>query len=850
MMISLIDFRKGLTLFIFLTGLLFGAQGQTVVKGIVRDAQTRAPLSFVSVYFKGSKGVVSDEDGRYSISTTNPKNITLQFSFAGYKVLQKTIVAGTTQDLDVVMEPEEMEAVVVNKRRRTKYSNKNNPAVDLIRKVVDNRDRNRMSAADFFQYQQYEKMELSLTNKPEKLMNSRLLKNYKFLVENQDTSKIEGKSLVPIYIEETISNKFYRKAPRKEKTYVLAKKKVNLGEFVDNDGITRYLNSMYMPIDIYEPNITLLSNQLLSPISDLAPTFYRFYLRDTIELDGIKLVRLNFAPRNPNDLLFRGMMYVTLDSNYAVQKIQMELTKHANLNWTRELRIKQDFERGTDGRYHVVMSDILSEFALSKKASGGLVGERSVSYKDYVINQPGPDSVYEGKTEVMVDAPAATTDSFWVANRHAALSATEEKAYSNMDSLKNMRSYRRLMDWATFFLAGYKAAGPFDIGPVNAFYSFNPVEGFRLRFGGRSTPKFSKRLYFETYAAYGFKDEKIKYFLSGAYSFNAKSIYSYPLNFMRVSFQHDTKIPGQELQFVQEDNFLLSFKRGDNNKWLYNDIFTAEYVREFGKNISYTFGFKNWKQQAAGTIVYQKPSGTDVTNVPDITTTELSAELRWAPHEQFYQGKAYRIPIYNKYPIFRLRYISGIKGLVKGDYDYQQVTLNIFKRFYLSQFGYADVVTEGGYTFGQLPYPLLTIHRANQTYAYQLNSFNMMNFMEFVSDHYVSVSTDYYFNGFIFNKLPLIKKLKLREVAGFKLLYGGVRKENNPAYNKNTFLFPTDEDGKTTTFSLDKKPYIEANVGIGNIFKVLRVDLVKRLTYLENPDAPDWGIRARVKFDF
>jgi hypothetical protein len=276
-----------------------------------------------------------------------------------------------------------------------------------------------------------------------------------------------------------------------------------------------------------------------------------------------------------------------------------------------------------------------------------------------------------------------------------------------MDSLKNMKSYRRLMDWATFLLAGYKAAGPFDIGPVNAFYSFNPVEGLRLRFGGRSTPKFSKRLYFETYAAYGFKDEKIKYFLSGAYSFNGKSIYSFPMNFLRVGFQHDTKIPGQELQFVQEDNFLLSFKRGDNNKWLYNDIFTAEYVREFGKNISYTFGFKNWKQQAAGNIVYQKPTGSDVTTVPDITTSELSAELRWAPHEQFYQGKAYRIPIYNKYPIFRLRYIAGIKGLVKGDYDYQQLTLNIFKRFYLSQFGYADVVTEGGYIFGQLPYPLL-----------------------------------------------------------------------------------------------------------------------------------------------
>jgi hypothetical protein len=265
MMISLIDFRKGLTVFVFITGLIFCAQAQTVVRGIVRDAQTRAPLAFVSVYFKGSKGVVSGEDGSYTISTTNPKNVTVQFSFNGYKVFTKTIVTGITQDLDVALELEEMEAVVVNSRRKTKYSNKNNPAVDLIRKVVDNRKRNRMSAFDFVQYQQYEKMELSLANKPEKLMNNKLLKNYKFLLENQDTSKLEGRALVPVYLEETLSDKYFRKDPSREKTYVLAKKKVNLGEFVDNEGITRYLNSMYTPIDIYEPNLTLAVEPVVKP---------------------------------------------------------------------------------------------------------------------------------------------------------------------------------------------------------------------------------------------------------------------------------------------------------------------------------------------------------------------------------------------------------------------------------------------------------------------------------------------------------------------------------------------------------------------------------------------------------
>jgi hypothetical protein len=350
--------------------------------------------------------------------------------------------------------------------------------------------------------------------------------------------------------------------------------------------------------------------------------------------------------------------------------------------------------------------------------------------------------------------------------------------------------------------------------------------------------------------AYGFKDEKWKYFLSGTWSFNHKSVYSFPLNYLRISYQYDTKIPGQELQFVQEDNFLLSFKRGDNDKWLYNNIFKIEHVREFGKNISYTVGFKNWKQTPAGAIVYEKGSPAGSTIIPDITTTELSAELRWAPHEQYYQGKNYRIPIFNKYPVFRLRYIAGIKGLANGEYNYHNINTNIFKRFYLSQLGYADVVLEGGYIFGKLPYPLLTIHRANQTYAYQLNSYNLMNFMEFVSDKYASVNADYYFNGFIFNKIPLLRKLKLREVASVKVLYGSLRDENDPLKNPSTFKFPTDIEGKPTTFGLGNKPYMEASVGISNIFKLVRVDAVKRLTYLDNPGIPKWGIRVRTKFEF
>ncbi|MBL0884074.1 MAG: carboxypeptidase-like regulatory domain-containing protein, partial [Chitinophagaceae bacterium] len=382
-----------------------------------------------------------------------------------------------------------------------------------------------------------------------------------------------------------------------------------------------------------------------------------------------------------------------------------------------------------------------------------------------------------------------------------------------------------------------------------AFYGFNPAEGFNLRVGGRTTPKLSKRIYFETYGAYGFKDERWKYFLSTTYSLNNKSIYTFPLKFIRASYQHDTKIPGQELQFVQEDNFFLSFKRGLNDKWIYNDIFKLEYVHEFQNRLSYTLGFRNWRHTPAGSIVYNKFNNGILQNVASINTSEISAQVRWAPKEQFYQGKVYRIPIINKYPIFTLRYTAGVKGLFNSEYNYQNINLRVEKREFMSQLGYSDMVLEGGYTFGSAPYPLLTIHRANQTYAYQLNSYNLMNFQEFVSDQFAALSIDHHFNGLIFNRIPLLRKLKLRELLTMKVIYGGIRDENNPDKNPDLIKFP-ELNGQTTTFSLNRKPYIEGSVGVGNIFKIFRVDLVRRFNYKENPNISTWGVRARFKFDF
>lgn len=842
--------RWGLLGIFILIGAIQGF-AQTIVKGTVVDAVSKQPLQYVSVVFKGGRGTVTDSLGQYTLRSTGNISI-IQITYVGYLNIQKTIIVGKEQTIDFELEtdPKAMNNVTVTTTKRAKYRNKNNPAVDLIRRVIDNKPLNRPEKYDYVEYDQYEKLEVSLSSVPEKLANNRMLRKYQFLFENRDTTKLKGKTLLPVYLEEKLSQKYYRKRPEKTKTIVRGEKRVNYGEYIDNDGVSQYLNRLIMDVDIYEDNIPLFTYQFLSPIADLSPTFYMFYIRDTItDETGKKLIKMYFTPRNTNDLLFRGNMYITLDGNYAVQKLDMFLSRNVNLNFVRELNIDLDFEKNPDGRYHLSKSNVMAEAAVTKGSSGGFFGERTVSYKNYKINEAQPDTLFDGPATVKLEKVDKLPDTFWQQNRHDTLSATESKVYSNIDSLEKMPSFRRTMAIATFLLAGYTSFGPFELGPAAAFYSFNPVEGFKLRLGGRTTPKLSKRIYFETYGAYGFKDEKWKYFLSTTYSLNNKSIYTFPLKYIRASYQHDTKIPGQELQFVQEDNFLLSFKRGANDKWIYNDIFKLEYVQELQNRLSFTLGFRNWRHTPAGSIIYNKINNGTVVNVPSINTSEFSAQVRWAPKEQFYQGKVFRIPIINKYPIFTLRYTAGVKGLFKSEYDYHNINLRVEKRVFLSQLGYSDMVLEGGYTFGEAPYPLLSIHRANQTYAYQLNSYNLMNFQEFVSDHFAALSIDHHFNGLIFNRIPLLRKLKLRELLTMKVIYGGVRDVNNPDKNPNLIKFPT-ASGVTTTFALNKKPYIEGSVGIGNIFKLIRVDLVRRFNYKENPNITTWGVRARFKFDF
>ncbi|WP_375417181.1 DUF5686 family protein [uncultured Hymenobacter sp.] len=834
----------------------------TTVTGVVRDAKTQQPLPYVSVAVpQAAVGTTTDENGRFALAIPAPYT-TLVFSYLGYQSATRTVPAGPAQELSVrlAVSATSLGEVVVKAPKAPRYQNKDNPAVALIRQVIAHKEQNRPESYQYVEYEQYEKMAFSLSNLSDKFKRRKAFASYQFLFKEQDSAAIGGKNLLPIYLEEKLSRQYYRQSPAQRKAVVLGTKQVQFDKnFIDNDGLQSYFTRMYQDVDVYANNVTIIGNQFLSPIASSAPTFYQYFITDTLRGAGPALVELSFTPRNKGDLLFEGKLYVTLDGHYAVQQAELGVNRRINLNFVRSLAARVEFAPNPDGRYHQRKSVLQVEFGVLKNKGSGFYGQRTVSVRDYRLNQPPPAAVFDDDAALAAaggaaDSTARLSAAFWQASRHDSLSATERAVYHDIDTLQTIPSFRRTLELFTFLFSGYKSFGAFEVGPANTFYSFNPVEGFRVRVGGRTTPELSKRIFFETYAAYGFKDEKWKYFLSSTYSLNNKSIYTFPQNFLRASFQRDTRIPGQELEFVQEDNFLLSFKRGVNDRWLYNDIFRLDYLHEFSSHFSYALGVKRWRQAPAGGLYFRtgqagEPNGEPNT-IAALRTTEVGLTLRWAPKESFYQGKLYRVPIIGPYPVFTARFTAGLKGPLAGEYNYQNLGLSVVKRVYLSQLGFADVNLEGGYVLGRVPFPLLTIHRANQTYSYQLNSYNLMNFLEFSSDHYASVFIDQNFNGFFFNKLPLVRRLKLREVASLKVLYGGIRAENDPARHPDLYQFVENGAGQPTSFALGRAPYVEASLGVANIFKIFRLDVVKRLNCLDQPNVAEWGLRGRFKVTF
>jgi len=815
---------------------------------MVIDARTKKPLPFVNIVFSGKNlGTITDYKGQYKIVTQWASN-QLQTSYLGYYKQTKPVKIGENQIINFQLKSKNILLKEIEvKAKKVRYHNKNNPAVALIRKVVKNKSLNRKENLDEFEYDKYEKDEFDLNNITEKFKQKKVFKKIQFVFNYVDTSKLNAKPYLPVFLKETRSKVYYRKSPKSQKTYVMGTKMIGFHEYIDNQGVSYMIDNLYQNIDIYDNNIMLLTNQFVSPISVIAPSIYKFSIIDTLDINGYNCIRLAFQPRNKQDFAFAGNKYITNDDRYAVIKIDMKVPREINLNFVNDLQIVQEFSYIDNKAWMLTTDKLIMDFNFLKKGIG-LFGKKTVYYSNFLFNHPRPKAIYSGPEKTIFESGYNERDSaFWHKSRLVPLAKQEKNIYTMMDKVQHVPAFKRTLDVLMLVVAGYWNFDKIDVGPVNTFYSFNDVEGFRLRLGGRTSDKYSKRSRLSGYDIYGFKDKQFKYSALATLSLNSKPLTDNPKNYISVQYQYETNFPGMEVQFINEDNFLLSFKRGIADKILYNRMFKIEHYRDWKDGLSTTFILRNINEKPGGTLhfIYNNDQ-----SVNSITLSEVTARIRFAPNERYYQGVNFQIPIISNHPIFQFSFTQGIKGVFGSDYTYSKLKFNAFKRFYMSPFGFMNTEVEAGKIFGKVPFPLLELPRANQTYSYQLRSYNMMNFLEFANDEYVSLFVEHHFNGFILNKIPLLKKLKWRSIISFKGLYGNISDKNNPEVTTGLMKFPTDANGKTTTFSLKGKPYIEVSVGIGNIFKFFRVDLVRRITYLDHPNVPKYGIRARFKFDF
>lgn len=842
----------------------------TKVRGTVIDKETKEPLPFVAVAFAGtSVGTTTDFDGKFELSS-QWATATLEVSFLGYTTFSTPITLGERQLVDVQLDPESLtmdEIVVVEKKRR--YTKKNNPAVDLMRKVIANKGDNKLEGRDFYELDKYEKVELDINNITDKFKERKVFKNYQFVFDFVDTSEVNGKPYLPIFLQEISSKVYWSKEKKSKREYRNAIKATKLEGHLDEKSVTTIMDYLYEEIDIYSGSAILMGNQFTMPLSDLAPDFYRFYIIDTIEYNGKKAIDMAFIPKVKGNFGFNGNLYIALDSTYQLLKVKMGVVDDINLNFIQDLLIEQEFEKGPDGRYITAKDKIIVDYNIGKKGIGAF-GKRTVHYKNHVFDQPKEDKIYDVPEFVIEeDGAREVAQDFWVDNRPIELSDHEEGVYHMIDTLQTVPAFKRALNILSFLTTGYTPVGKFDVGPINSFYSGNAVEGFRARFGGRTNIKFHPRLQFDTYLAYGFKDKEFKGAATAIWSFNDNSEDN-PKHYIRAGYTRETKFPGLQVDFINEDNVFLAIgRRGVADRMLLFGSAKVEYFKENKSNLTFHATLDRLKQKPIGRLTFDFTENGEPQSLEAIRTTELGINIRWAPNADYFQGKINRYPIYNKHPIFQFSYHGAAKGIFGSNYSYHKLRLGVFKRFYLSILGYTNMELEAGKIFGKgLPYTLLHIPRANQTYLYQIRAFNMMNFIEFASDEYVKLNFRHYFNGFIFNRIPLFKKMKLREVLTFKSIYGGLTAGNNPEGNPGLIQFTNqvDENGALIldaagnpmpeTFTLSDRPYMEGSVGISNIFKVLRIDLVKRFTYLDNPNLPRMfgvnglGLRARFYVEF
>jgi len=831
---------------LFLNSTFFDSNAQNKIKGTVTDSITNEALPFVSVYVPGTTiGTMTDNSGKFllvipllsktiavtsiaykekTISLTNEKlsNIRIQLSPASYSISE-----------------------VIVKPKKERYRRKGNPAVDFVKKVIESKEQYSPYNKDYYQYTHYEKINFAVNvfEKEEKTISK-----FSFLTNYLYTSELSGKQVLPISTKEMLEEYYFQKSPHTEKRIVKAKKSSGLDEMLSENGVEQVLSEVFKDIDIYDNNINLFLKPFVSPLSTMGPSFYKYYLLDTVLIADERCVDLGFVPFSSQSTGFTGHLYITLDSTNFVKKVKLNLPRDINLNFVQNMSIEQQFNRAPDGTRLLMRDDIIVEFSILTK-SEGLYARRTNTYAKHSFIQLESLSVFKNKENTLVEEDATLKpESYWVENRLDTIGVKENSVDQMLVQLRKNPLFYYSEKVLAAMVTGYVETAPknskINIGPMYSTVSSNSVEGLRLRAGGMTTAHLNKHLFFKGYMAYGFKDQKPKYNADLEYSFNKKKEQAneFPIHSIKASYKYDLNRLGQHYLYSTDDNMFLSLKRQKDDKITYMRVAKLSYNKEFYSHFSAGIDVSYRTEYATPYLVFR--NNTTGQNINSYSLGDIELRLRYAPGEKFYPTTSGRLSFSRNAPVFTFSHVMAKKGVLNSDYDYSYTELGFKKRFWFSAFGNANVIVKAGKVWTKAPFPLLIIPNANLSYTIQYESYPMMNALEFINDQYVSWDLNYNMNGLILNRIPLIKYMKLREILSFRGLYGDLSKKNDPAYTKDLFQFPA------SSYKMGNVPYMEAGVGVENIFKIIRIDYVWRLTYLNHPNIEKGGIRVSMNFSF
>lgn len=833
---------------ITITALPFNASSaQFTVKGKVYDSTTSAPIPYATVVIvKSGKGVLTDSLGNFRIST-DLVNPVLKFSAMGFNTIEVPYVDFLKQKRKAYLTPDGLQVgEVIVKPKKERYSKKNNPAVELAKRIARTGAMNDPLRNPYFSSKRYESFKMGINNFDKYEKRDPLIKRFSFLREYVDTSEVTGNQVLNLSFREKASKQFHRSNPENNREIVEGFRQEGVDEFMDAENMRVAIEEVFRDINIYDHDINILRSRFVSPLSPLAPDFYKFYITDTIMVDSAKCIELSFVPRNSATFGFTGKMYVEdNDSSLFLHRLTMNVPRDINLNFVERLFIFQDFEKSADGSRLKKRDDMIAEIKFLPGIPE-IYAEKKVRFSDFSFEKP--DNEADIFTTGFQQISSEKDSSFWAGVRYIPLEDNLSKTSSLMTRLRKDKLYYYGEKVLRLIANGYIPTGKeskFDIGPINSTVSHNHIEGWRFRAGGMTTANLNKHLFARGYAAFGTTDKKWKYNAELEWSFNEKKYHAleFPIHSLKAQYRYDVDMLGQHFAFSNNDNFFLSLRRKKDYQITYRRDAALTYTLELANNFSVEANVKNTVQHATEWMTFITSEGNHYNKYSE---SSFNIKLRYAPGEKVYQAKSYRKTISKETPIFTLSHTYAPAHAFGNMFELNKTELSYGQRFWLSAFGCVDALIKGGHVWSSAPYPDLLIPNANLSYTIQKEAFALMNPMEFINDSYAQFDLTYSANGAIFNYIPLIKKLKLREAFSLRGMWGHLSDKNNPENNPHLFMFPA----ISNTSRMTGTPYLEASVGLDNILKILRVDYVWRLTYRNLPGINKHGIRIGMHFTF